>query len=182
MKNLEKFILNNREQFDDADPSPGHFARFQELLEQDQPRVVSISRSRTWMRVAAVAVVLVTAGMIGYDMLSGRAFNSSNDDLASLAFTVDTQEALDYYTKTTDDRMKEIDRIASECPDGTALKSKALKEAAAFDANHNELALALKENPGNERMEAAMITNQKLKENALNNIILQGNMEHCNKK
>ena len=134
------------------------------------------------MRDAAMAVVLVTAGMIGYDLLSGRAFSRGNDDLASIAFTTDTREALEYYSRTTADRMKEIDRIATDCPDGLALKSKALREVAAFDANHQELALALKENPGNERMEAAMIRNQKLKEEALNNIILQGNMEHCNKK
>jgi hypothetical protein len=182
MGTLETFIRNNRERFDDAEPRAGHAARFEEMLRGQDANVISISRSRTWMRVAAVAVVLVTAGLIGFDLLSGRAFSRGGNNLASVTYTQDTREALDYYSKVTTDRMNEIDRIATDCPQGQQLKTKAVNEMAAFDANHDELAKALKENPGNERMEAAMITNQKLKEEALNNIILQGNMEHCNRK
>jgi hypothetical protein len=182
MEKLEQFIRKNREQFDDEEPRAGHAARFEELLKKQGHPTVSISRNRTWMRVAATVVVLITAGMIGYDMLSGRAFTRSDSDLASVVYSSDTREALDYYTKVTDDRMNEIDRLASSCPEGHVLKTKAMEEVALFDANHDELNAALRENPGNERMESALIRNQKMKEEALNNLILQGNMEKCNKK
>lgn len=182
MEKLEQFIRNNSELFNDEEPRTGHLGRFEALLDKEQGRVVPIGRRYTWMRVAAVAVVLVTAGLIGFDLLSGRAFTSSADNLAYVAFTADTREALDYYSKMTAERMTEIDKIAQSCPEGQLLRSRALKEASVFDANHDELAVALKENPGNEKMEAAVIRNQKLKEEALNNIILQGNMEDCNKK
>jgi hypothetical protein len=182
MEKLEQFVRNNSDRFNDEEPRAGHRDRFDALLRKEEIQVVPVHRSRTWMSVAAVAVVLVTAGLIGFDLLSGRAFTRSGNDLASVAFTADTREALDYYSKVTTERMTEIDKIAKSCPEGPQLMSKALKESALFDSNHDELAFALKDNPGNEKMEAALIRNQKLKEEALNNIILQGNMENCSRK
>jgi hypothetical protein len=182
MEKLEQFIRNNSELFNDEEPRTGHLGRFEALLDKEHGRVIPVGRRYAWMRVAAVAVVLVTAGLIGFDLLSGRAFTGSGNGLASVVYTEDTREALDYYSKMTAERMTEIDKIAQSCPEGQHLRSKALRDAAEFDANHDELTVALKENPGNEKMEAAVIRNQKLKEEALNNIILQGNMEDCNKK
>lgn len=182
MEKLEQYVRNNSELFNEEEPRAGHFDRFEARLKQEDVQVISIGRRHTWMRIAAVAVVLVTAGLIGFDLLSGRAFTRSDRDLASVTFTADMREALDYYSNVAAERMKEIDKITQSCPDGQQLKSKALSEVATFDANHDELTLALRDNPGNERVEAALIQNQKLKEEALNNIILQGNMENCNRK
>lgn len=182
MNRLEQFIRDRRSDFDGAEPDPGHFARFEARLAEEPPRVVTFRRRYPWMRAAAVAVVLLTAGLAGYEMLSGRAFSRTGDRFAAVVFSEDTQEALDFYAQTTGERMSEIDRLAKDCPDGAQLKNQAVRESAVFDANQEELTLALKENPGNEKVEAAMIRNQKLKEEALSNIILQGNLEHCNKK
>jgi len=182
MEKLEQFARNHSELFNDEEPGTGHLERFKAILEQGKGGTIRMGRRYAWMRVAAVAVVLITAGLIGFDLLSGRAFMRSDSDLASVAFTADTREALDYYSNLTAERMKEIDKIAASCPDGQQIRSKAHTEAAVFDANNEELTLALLENPGNEKMEAAMIRNQKLKEQALNNLILQGNMENCNRK
>lgn len=177
MEKLEQYIRDNREFFDDEEPAPGHVSRFEERLAKEM-NVVPITRSRHWMRVAVTVVVLITAGSVGYDMLSKKAFRSS-DEYAAVTFSSDTREALDYYSKLTDDRMTEINKIASTCPQGNQLKSQAEKESATFDANSRELTDALKENPGNQRVEAALIRNQQMKESALSNIILQGNLDNC---
>ncbi len=182
MEKLEQFVRNNSELFDTEEPRAGHLGRFEAMLKQEAAPVVPIRRNLAWMRVAATVVVLVTAGLIGFDLLSGRAFNTSSNGISAALFTPDTREALDYYASVTNERMSEIDKLAQSCPEGRQLKTKALREAAAFDANHRELTAALQSNPGNEKMEAAVIRNQKLKEEALSNIILQGNMEDCNRK
>lgn len=177
MEKLEQYIRDNREFFDDEEPASGHISRFEERLAQEM-KVVPITRHRRWMRVAVTVVVLVTAGTIGFDMLSKNVFKSS-DEYASVTFSSDTREALDYYSKLTDERMTEINKIATTCPQGNQLKSQAEKESATFDANSRELTDALKENPGNQRVEAALIRNQQMKEAALNNLILQGNLDNC---
>jgi hypothetical protein len=179
MGTLEQFARNNSTLFNDEEPGAGHLERFEAMLEKEHRRVVPMTRRYAWMRVAAVAVVLVTAGLIGFDLLSGRAFTRGGDDLAAVVFTEETREALDYYSNITSERMNEIDKLASACPDGQQIRSRAISESAVFDANSDELKRALKENPGNEKMEAALIRNQKLKEQALNNLLLQGNMENC---
>ena len=182
MDQLEKFIRDHREAFDEEEPRAGHFDRFSERLGEERRGMTKISRIRPWMKVAATAIILVTAGLAGYDLLSGTALTAAGDGTSSAYLSEETREALSYYAGITAERMNEIDRLAGACPQGSGLGTEARRESAAFDANQEELTLALKENPGNEQVEAAMIRNQKLKEKALNNLILKGNMEHCNDK
>jgi hypothetical protein len=183
MDSLETYIRNNRDQFDLDEPPQGHFRRFEEKLKQEsRGTVVPMNRRTLWYRVAAAVLILVTAGLVTFDIASGRIFSSSRQDVASLNLPADVREAVDFYSDLSDRRMTELHKIASGCPNGALLLDKARREASLFDATNIELTKALTENPGNERAQAALIQNGKMKESSLNNLILQGNLDNCKTK
>ncbi len=182
MDTLESFVRKNREQFDTFEPAEGHFKRFEERLAQESGiRVISLTSRGMWLRIAAAVLVLITAGLITFDLATGRVFPRHAEDVASLNLPADVQEAVDYYASLSDQRMTELGKIATGCPNGAKLLNQAQREVSNFNATDRELTKALMENPGNERVQAALIQNGKMKESALNNLVLQGNMETCKK-
>jgi hypothetical protein len=179
MDNLEKYFKENRNLFDDAEPSDGHFARFEAKLQMmDQQQERRISRVN-WIRVAAIAVILLATGLISYEFVSGRFKGGNDNEFASLNVPDDVREAYQYYDQSSARKMNEISKISQSCPEGAKLLDKANREISLFDANSVELVRAIRENPGDERIQAAFIQNQKMKEATLSNLVLEGNMNHC---
>jgi hypothetical protein len=134
------------------------------------------------LRIAAVALLLVTVGLIVFDLATGAWKNGDDTEFASVILPADIRDAYEFYEQRSLDRMGEINRLTEDCPQGVVLRDKATKEVSTFEANTRELKKALTENPDNERIQAALIQNQKLKEAALNNILLEGNMDNCRKR
>lgn len=182
MDNLEKLIQDHRDLFDDKEPEAGHFARFEERLRQEDRRINHGSGRRIFFRIAAVALLLVTVGLIVFDLATGNWKKDSDNEFASMFLPSDIRDAYEFYEQRSRDRMTEITKLTEDCPQGVTLREKAVREVTSFEANTRELKQALTENPGNERIQAALIQNQKLKEAALNNILLEGNMDNCRKK
>jgi hypothetical protein len=179
MDTLESFVRKSREQFDQAEPAAGHFRRFEERLARESSHTITFPGSGIWLRVAAVILVLITAGLITFDLATGRILPRPHEGFATLNIPSDVREAIHYYQGLSDQRMTELDKLASGCPGGEKLLNQARQEASTFDATDRELTRALRENPGNERVQAALIQNGKMKESALSNLILQGNLETC---
>ena len=61
MNNLEEYIRQNREAFDDQELPEGHLARFEERLEADKPRKVVRMR---WMRLIGMAAAAAVAAVV----------------------------------------------------------------------------------------------------------------------
>jgi hypothetical protein len=179
MDNLEKYFKENRSLFDDAEPSDGHLARFEAKLQMmDMQPERNVSRVN-WIRVAAIAVILLATGLISYEFVSGRFKGGNDHEFASLNIPDDVREAYHYYDQSSARKMNEISKISQSCPNGAKLLDQANREINIFDANSAELARAIRENPGDERIQAAFIQNQKMKEATLSNLVLEGNMNHC---
>jgi hypothetical protein len=179
MNTLENYFKENRGLFDDAEPSDGHFARFEEKLMAEERKREKGRFSVNWLRVAAVAIILVASGLISYEFISGGFRGNNNSEFATLNIPDDVREAYQYYDQVSEKKLLEISKISQSCPNGAKLLDQANREVSSFNANSIELAKAIHENPGNERIEAAFIQNQKMKEAALSNIVLEGNMNHC---
>ena len=182
MDNLEKLITDHRELFDDKEPAAGHFARFEDRLRMENRQIERHTGRRMFLRIAAVALLLVTVGLIVFDLATGNWRNSDDAEFASVILPADIRDAYEFYEQRSLERLGEINRLTEDCPRGVVLRDKANKEVSAFEANTQELKRALTENPDNERIQAALIQNQKLKEAALNNILLEGNMDNCRKR
>lgn len=61
MNNLEEYIRQSREAFDDQELPEGHLARFDEKLEADKPRKVVRMR---WMRLIGMAAAAAVAAVV----------------------------------------------------------------------------------------------------------------------
>jgi hypothetical protein len=179
MDTLEKYFKENRELFDDAEPPDGHLARFEAKLQMNEIAGERRSVRMTWLRIAAVAIILLATGMISYEFISGGFKGNNDNEFASLNIPADVREAYQYYDQASARKMNEISKISQSCPNGARLLDQANREASTFDANTIELARAIHENPGNERIRAAFIQNQQMKDAALSNIVLEGNMNNC---
>ena len=67
--------------------------------------------------------------------------------------------------------MKEVRKLASDPVQADLINGDALKEMQALDESTRDLQKSLAENPNCERLQAAVIQNQQMKEGIMNNIV-----------
>lgn len=70
---LEKFILDNRDAFDDARPSLKLWAAIENDLKEDEQPSHQLRVSRPWYQVAATVLILLTLGGVGGAYLNQQA-------------------------------------------------------------------------------------------------------------
>ena len=165
MTELEKFILENAERFNDAEPDPGHFARFEGRLN----KLHSVERSSKrllYLKIAAAALVLLTAGTLVLDLARKDIRHMLDNRTASVELPGEVQEAMNYYDMQAEKQMKEIAGKANS----RDAQATATSEVKTLDANTAELKEALKENPGNEHIMNALIRSQQMKEKVVRDI------------
>lgn len=166
MDNLEKFVLENRDAFDIAPPE-GHFERFMEKLETGS-HVRHFYLERNFMlKIAAAILVLLTTFALVFDFTAQKLQASHK----SASLPPEIQEAMNYYQRTTNDQLGEIHRLACCGQDLKSLNDLAEKELKSLDTKSEELKKNLAENPGNERVQAALIQNEQMKKSVMDNMI-----------
>lgn len=102
MDKLEKFILQNRDAFDDDVPSLKVWAAIDQALEEKPAKRVTLRHS---LRIAAAVVFLLMAGAAAGLYLSNH-FQTTPASLAELA--PEFAELEQYYTSQVDLRMREL--------------------------------------------------------------------------
>jgi len=180
MNNLDKFIKDHAEKFNDQDPAEGHFDRFEQRLEKLHASGIKPAPIRLWMKIAAGIVILMTAGLTIFELATHDFSNRTNQQQATLGLPDDLIEVLDIYERRTDQQMSELSQLAQNCPNGSNLVKTTQKEVDQLNRNMDDLVYALKENPSDERVQNAMIQNCKAKESLLSDVILQKKMKKCN--
>jgi len=70
MDKLEKFIVENRESFDDAEPMEGHFSRFGEKLNQETIPERFASNRMFFLKIAAGILLLLGVSVFIFDFLN----------------------------------------------------------------------------------------------------------------
>ena len=168
MDRLEKLINENREFFDSQEPEIGHFARFEQKLEQNiSPEKKSLSRGMV-LRIAATIVLLLTVSIFLFDFSHIRL---DKENMTPSGFTGELQEAINYYGISAEDQLGQFNKLACCGQDSKKLQSIAATELDALDESTRELEQVLRKNPDDDRVHSAVIRNQQMKETILKNMI-----------
>jgi hypothetical protein len=173
MSDLNKFIRDNRAEFDDAEPDPGHFARFESRLARQQAHPHTLARRNAMLRVAALILLLITGSVVVFDFATQEIRNRFTAQDNSGELPAEVREAMQYYDNQAGEKMNTITRLTAGNPEARSLSQASLEEISNLDENTQELTRDLRGNPNNERIIAALIRNQQMKDGIMNTIITQ---------
>ncbi|MBM3404933.1 MAG: hypothetical protein FJY10_08600 [Bacteroidetes bacterium] len=172
MSKFDEHIRENRQFFDDLEPPQGHFERFEQRLTQGAEKK-SRRNAFFFLKVAASLAVVVT---ILFFLLKGTVKDVGemiSGELTPADLPQEVQEAMAYYQHKTYHESGMIDSLAISSEEAEGIRSVYLREIKTLDANNLELRKAYNENPNDERILAAIISNEKMKETVLETIIRQ---------
>ena len=167
---LEKFIIDNRNEFDDLEPNPAIWDKIQ----KKEPKTIELNWTRILLRVAAVVVIFVSS-YIFFDY-TGKLNN--NQELAKTrlenfegeSIYEDLMEAEFYYSSQIEQRKEEFYHLAGNT---SPLRNDINIELSELDNIFRELKEDLNDNANNEEVVVAMIQNYRLKLEILEDILMQ---------
>jgi len=175
MNNLEKLVQENREEFDAVEPLNGHLERFQERLGiKDQPEIRIPSRF-SLLKVAAIILIIITGSIMVFDLTTRSIRERFSFGDANTELPAELSEAIQYYDAKVSAQMKEVRKLASNPVEAGIINEAAIKEMQTLDENTRDLQKSFAENPNSERLQAAIIQNQQMKEGIMNKIVNQLN-------
>ena len=167
---LEKYILDQRDRFDDLEPDPGIWDR----IETRKAKVIRIDwRGITW-KAAAVAAIF-TASYFFHDFMASRKqeepkFLAENSEEAGTPMVRELIEAEAYYTSLINVKKEEVFRLTSNSPD---IQLEINTEMVELDKVFEELKEDLKDNAANEEVIEAMIQNYRVKLDILEEMLFR---------
>lgn len=173
MDKLEKFITENRESFDDAEPLAGHFSRFEEKLDQQNAHSGIAINKNLLLKIAAIVLILLTVSVYIFDFAANRISGNLSRENRSALVPAEMQDVINYYDDAASAKMGQINKLACCGQDTRKIYSMASDEMNTLNANSAELQKTLSENPGNERIQAAIIQNQQMKEKVMTQLVEQ---------
>ena len=171
MKDLEKFIVDHRDEIDSTEPYPGHFQRFERRLASHPVASGSAFRPSLMLKIAAIILLMITVSVLVFDMASREISHrfASREQRAELP--IEIRQAVQYYSNQTDTQLSTLNKLAAAQHEPGGISETAVREIRDLDAATAELKKLLDGNPGNERILDAIIQNQQMKESVLNTII-----------
>ncbi|HTX88001.1 MAG TPA: hypothetical protein VMC08_03350 [Bacteroidales bacterium] len=174
MEPLEKYVTENRHLFDDAEPDPGHFKRFEARLAREERKSYLRSSRPVMMRIAASLVLLLALSFVLTYVARQNFFGLFPQKQSASGLSAEVRDALSYYDGRVQDRMIEIRNMEKSCPGAKNLSARAQNQLNALNLETDDLKNTLKNNPDNEKVIAALIRNQQMKETILDNMISKG--------
>jgi hypothetical protein len=168
MKNIEDLIRNNKDFFEDAEPSNGHFERFNRKLEV-RFQVTAPKRSIVpYLLRAAVVTLLVTLS----SLWTWDHFIRSGSSRMSLGqVSPQYKEVENYYIHQVN--MMEGEIVNIDLKNNPEQKVMLLKEMKSMDSVYVSLQKELKANPDDERIINAMIEHYQTKLEVMTYIVNQ---------
>jgi hypothetical protein len=166
MKNLEDIIRSHRGEFDDLEPSEGHFERFYQKLHRHNRR----KRLFSWkvmLQAAVVAVLVVLSGLWVVERINQE---QSPETLALEKVSPEVREAHFYYSSLMDkkyEQIKEFDFRNEE------QKEMLLNELQDMDSIYVNIKDDLRTNPNDPRVVNALIRHYQMKLDVMNQILEQ---------
>jgi hypothetical protein len=157
--NFEDFIRQHRPAFEEKGPGPGVWAKLEKELKPPKRGVVQMF-ARHWLK-AAVVLVLVVNSVVIFQFLQMKKAQQS-------MLSPEVQDAKMYYTSQIEQRLTAIKAYPSSV---VGLDSSASKELELRNETYQVLEAELIQNPGNERIKAAMIHYYQLKMELLDKIL-----------
>ncbi|MEI6436941.1 MAG: hypothetical protein WCP32_19115 [Bacteroidota bacterium] len=171
MSNLQKFIREHREEFDDSEPSNDHFERFAALLDEESETNIPARNRSQMLKIAALILLLIGLSAIIFDFATQQIRTRFSSYQTNSELPDELRDVIRYYDNHANVQLAALGNLTVGNKDAVALNESVLREIGILDALTAELKINLKDNPGNERIEAAIIRNQQMKESILNTII-----------
>lgn len=166
MKNLEDIIRDNRDKFDEQEPSEGHFERFQQKLREYHKK----NQSLTWtffLKAAAIAILVVLSGLWVFDRISET---QSPEKIALESVSPEVKEAHIYYSSLMQKKYNQIKQFDFE---NQKQKELLLSELHDMDSIYVNIKDDLKMNPNDPRVTNALIRHYQTKLEVMNQILEQ---------
>jgi hypothetical protein len=169
MKTIEEIIRSNRDFFEEAEPSEGHFERFSRKLEMRFGRVITVKRSIVpYLLKAAVVTLLVTLSSL---WTWDHFLRPDRNRMALGDVSPEYREVENYYIHQVNLVENEINDV--KIFNNTAQKEMIKEEMKSMDSVYMQLQKELKANPNDERIINAMIEHYQTKLEVMTFIVNQ---------
>ena len=108
MSRLEDYLKENRKQMDEFEPPVGLWARIEKELDQQQRKKTPVVKLRSFISIAAMFIVVLSAGLFFFNKKQRVDISDINPDLA--------RQQISYISLIADKR-SELDQIKREEPE-----------------------------------------------------------------
>jgi hypothetical protein len=167
MKTIEDIIRNNKDYFEDAEPSTGHLERFNRKLEK-RFQVKTIKRSIVpYLLKAAVVTLLITLSSL---WTWDHFIRTGSSRMTLGQVSPQYKEVENYYVHQVNMMEGEISGVELN---NAEQKAMILKEIKSMDSTYVSLQKELKANPNDERIINAMIEHYQTKLEVMTYIVNQ---------
>jgi hypothetical protein len=168
MKNIEEIIRNNKDFFEDAEPSEGHMERFNRKLEK-RFQVTAVKRSIVpyLLRAAVVTLLITLSSLWTWDHF----LRPSSSRMTLGQVSPQYKEVENYYVHQVNLMEGEISGV--DLKNNPEQKTMLLKEMKGMDSTYVSLQKELKANPNDERIINAMIEHYQTKLEVMTYIVNQ---------
>ncbi len=168
MKNIDEIISNNKDFFEDAEPSKGHFERFNRKLEMRfQTKAAKRSIGPYLLRAAVVTLLVTLSSLWTWDHFIRP--GSSRMTLGDVS--PQYKEVENYYLHQVNLMESEIG--TAEITNNAEQRVMLMKEMKTMDSTYVSLQKELKANPNDERIINAMIEHYQTKVEVMSYIVNQ---------
>jgi hypothetical protein len=168
MKSIEDIIRNNKDFFEDAEPSTGHLERFNRKLEK-RFQVNTIKRSIVpYLLKAAVVTLLITLSSL---WTWDHFIRTGSSRMTLGQVSPQYKEVENYYVHQVN--LMEGEIVNVDLKNNPAQKTMLMKEMKSMDSTYVFLQKELKTNPNDERIINAMIEHYQTKLEVMSYIVNQ---------
>lgn len=150
---LEKYIQNNIEAFNEEEPPRGHEQRFLKKLQKREKRDLPHHGTLRFLKIAAVFIIVLLAGNLG--RLFFMSDVSRENHLA--VKSKELREVEQFYNVSITSGMRELDRIMDESNHSEEEREMIQREMEELDSLFHNLQADYKANPRDPRVNAALI-------------------------
>lgn len=173
MQGIEDKIRKNLRSFNDEEPEDGHLDRFGDRLNQFHAELNEnwFERHDLFIKIAAAALIFITIGTILYTDAFSRLKSRLSEQIVAAELPVEVKEVMQYYKVITDQKVDQIDELATSDNEAKRVKALAMKELSELEAERNELETEYARQPGNEQIMNALLRNQQRKSEILDKIL-----------
>ncbi len=164
---LEKFIQENREEFDMLEPGDGIWEKIEKNI---QPRKVINWRKVIW-RAASVIIIFLASYMVhDYIDLKKQIFSHHESKNKKELMIPEIREAEVYYSNLINEKLKEIKPMLANNP---GIEKEINIDLNQLDSSYVALKKDLKDNIANQEVIEAMIQNYRLRLSILEDVLSQ---------
>jgi len=163
MSDLEKYIIEIRDNLDNDEPGAGHQKRFEKKLKNKEKSVRRVN-FRHAIQIAASIAIILASGVVIVKSSKGSSKIAATPEYKSF------MEAKEFYAQQVNAKYDDISALPF---DSNQEKDLLLEELSEMDIYYRNLLDELDANPGDERVMNALIQHYQLKLQVMDQIIQQ---------